>query len=89
MDVDGGSHRGTKRKADDLSVVTAPRRIKASLLAPLQAQPNSARLSIQMLSTKLLQEKSLLLQSMLSKNSLRMLLMLVPPLSKFWSKKVD
>ena len=28
MDVDSDTSRGTKRKADDLSVVTAPRRIK-------------------------------------------------------------
>jgi len=29
MDVDINSPRGTKRKADDISIVTAPRRIKA------------------------------------------------------------
>jgi hypothetical protein len=31
MDVDGDAPRGTKRKADDLSVVTAARRIQVSL----------------------------------------------------------
>jgi hypothetical protein len=31
MDVDSASPRGVKRKVDELSVVTAPRRIKVSL----------------------------------------------------------
>jgi hypothetical protein len=33
MDVDSETHRGVKRKADDFSEVTAPRRIQVGLVS--------------------------------------------------------
>ena len=65
MDMDSESPRGTKRKADDLSVVTAPRRIKVRpAFSPLRTFLMVLRLLTQMLSTKSLLEKLLLHQCM-------------------------
>ena len=63
MDIDiagPDSPRGIKRKADVLSVVTAPRRIKASCSLHIKfTSPNTSRPLIQTLSTRLPPEKSL------------------------------
>jgi hypothetical protein len=62
MDMDSESPRGTKRKADDLSVVTAPRRIKVRPTFSQRTFLMVLRLLIQMLSTKSLPERLLLHQ---------------------------
>lgn len=59
IDIDSESPRGTKRKADELSVVTAPRRIKVQLSPIFTGQILIFhRLLIQMSSTKLPLERS-------------------------------